>query len=599
MEVSDVLSTADKKRRARLLWRLGLASLVLAVFVLGATSWTVFSNWRQSGQDAQRARSNRTYLRDLENLLSDLKDAETGQRGYVLTGEDIYLKPYLDALDPIQQDLAELAIVARQRPDQKPTIDRIQSLTRLKMTELEITVKIRRQANGFKQALAAVLTDRGRIAMTQIRVECKRAIDQENSATLERAAEAQASQNTAIELALGGSLLLLFIMVAGVATLNSGAAQQAQLAESLANSKELFETTLTSIGDGVLATDTSGRITFMNPEAASLTGWSRTEVMGKKLDEVFQIFNESTRAKAESPFDKVLQTGHVVGLANHTILRRKDGSEIPIDDSGAPIRNVQGSLGGVVLVFRGVEERRRAEAELERSHAELLKANEELRQFSYAATHDLQEPLRTIVVFSQLLSRTYKGSLDERGQHLLKTVEDAGHRMSSLINDLLAFTRAGSSDTSTANVLVDPAEILRDTLAHLNGAIEETRATISHQQLPMVLSEPAQLSQVFQNLISNAIKYRKPGHPPVIKISADVEGDHATFQIADNGMGFKQEYSDRIFLLFQRLHGRNIPGTGIGLALCRRIIERQGGRIWVRSEENVGSTFFFTLPLAR
>lgn len=599
MEVSDVLSAAENKRRARVLWQLGCASLVLAFVVLGATSWTVYANWRQSVQDATRARSNRSYLRDLENLLSDLKDAETGQRGFVLTGQDAYLKPYTDALGPIQRDLTTLVKVAAQRPDQKAVIVRIQQLTNVKMAELARTVELRRRANGFQQALAEVLTGDGRAAMTDIRAECKSAIDQENAATLMRAAAAREGQNTAILLATGGGLLLFCIMVAGVVTLNTGAARQAQLAESLANSKELFETTLTSIGDGVLATDIAGNITFMNPEAAKLTGWTRSEVMGKRLDEVFKIVNETTREKVESPFDKVMQTGHVVGLANHTILIGKNGSEIPIDDSGAPIRNVYGSLGGVVLVFRGVEERRRAEAELERSHNELLKANEELRQFSYAATHDLQEPLRTIVVFSQLLSRNYSKTLDERGQHLLKTVEDAGHRMSSLINDLLAFTRAGNTDASVAHMPVDANEILSNTIVQLNGAIEETKAQISHQELPCVLAEPAQLSQVFQNLISNAIKYRKLDHPPRIDITAAVDGYHAIFQVSDNGIGFKQEYSDRVFLLFQRLHGRNIPGTGIGLALCRRIIERQGGRIWVHSEENVGTTFFFTLPLAR
>jgi light-regulated signal transduction histidine kinase (bacteriophytochrome) len=293
-----------------------------------------------------------------------------------------------------------------------------------------------------------------------------------------------------------------------------------------------------------------------------------------------------------------MRTGSVVGLANHTLLVRKDGTELPIDDSGAPIRNVYGQVSGVVLVFRGVEERRKAQAALEHSHNELLKANEELRQFSYAATHDLQEPLRTIVVFSQMLTRNYKDVLDERGRHLIQTVEDAGHRMSALINDLLAFTRVGGLDSAADQTATDAMEILNDTLVHLNGAIEETKAVITHNDLPYVWSEPAQLSQVFQNLISNAIKYRKPGVAPVIHISSVIEGDRATFQISDNGMGFKQEYSDKIFMLFQRLHGRSIPGTGIGLALCRRIIERQGGRIWVRSEENVGSSFFFTLPLA-
>lgn len=599
MEASDVLTTAENKRRARVLWQLGCASLILAIVVLGATGWTVYLNWRQAGADELRARSNRTYLRNLQDLLSDVKDAETGQRGYVLTGEEEYLKPYTDALGPINEHLAELRNVERQRPDQRATIDRIENLTQVKVAELAKTVKLRRQANGFEQALAEVLTDRGAIAMTEIRAECKRAIDAENAETTKRAAAARESEKVAIDLAAGGGLLLFCIMVAGVVTLNSGAAKQSQMAESLANSKELLETTLTSIGDGVLATDTAGSITFINPEAAKLTGWPRDEVIGKSLDEIFRIFNETSREKVESPFTKVMRSGHVVGLANHTILVRKDGSELPIDDSGAPIRNVSGKLSGVVLVFRGVEDRRRAEAELALSHSELLKANEELRQFSYAATHDLQEPLRTIVVFSQLLSRSYASTLDERGQHLLKTVEDAGHRMSALINDLLAFTRAGSTDASVSRVPVNATEILTDTIKQLNGAIEETSAVISHQQLPLVMSDPAQLSQVFQNLISNAIKYRKPEVPPRIRISAAVEGDHATFQISDNGIGFRQEYSDRIFQLFQRLHGRNIPGTGIGLALCRRIIERQGGRIWVRSEENVGTTFFFTLPSAQ
>jgi signal transduction histidine kinase len=131
----------------------------------------------------------------------------------------------------------------------------------------------------------------------------------------------------------------------------------------------------------------------------------------------------------------------------------------------------------------------------------------------------------------------------------------------------------------------------------LEGSIEETKAQIFRGELPRVWSEPAQLSQVFQNLISNAIKYRKPGVAPVVRVTSRIEGQYAVFAVADNGIGFKQEYSDRIFLLFQRLHGRAIPGTGIGLALCKRIIERQGGRIWVDSQENVGSTFYFTLPV--
>ncbi len=592
------LQPAESKRRARVLSQLGYASLLLALAVLATTTWIVYSNWTQAVRNANVASSNRKYLRSLNNILGDLKDAETGQRGFILTGEERYLKPYTEVLEPIKQNLRVLSEVAKERPDQKKAIEEIQSLTVVKLDELADTIRLRRQKGGFEAALAVVLTDRGMEAMNEIKAECSRISDQQTADTARRSDQARKRQSRAIEIAASGGLILFCLMVAGVVVVNSGADRQAQLSERLADSRQIFETTLTSIGDGVVATDTTGRITFMNPTAAQLTGWSRTDAVGKQLDDVFPLLNETSRTKVQSPFDKVVRTGSVVGLANHTILVRKDGSEIPIDDSGAPIRNVHGELCGVVLVFRGVEERRKAEADLRQSHNELLKANEELRQFSYAATHDLQEPLRTIVVFSQLLSRHYKELLDERGQQMVRTVEEAGSRMSALITDLLAFSRVGGENSAADRVATNAEEILQDTLVQLKGAIEETQAVITHNELPHVWSEPAQLSQVFQNLISNAIKYRKPGVAPVIDVSSAIEGDHATFQISDNGMGFNQEYSDRIFLLFQRLHGRSIPGTGIGLALCRRIVERQGGRIWVRSEENAGSTFFFTLPLA-
>lgn len=590
------LKTAESRRRAQRLWQLGCFSLFFAVLLLGATSWTVFVNWSDSRRDAQVARSNRAYLRDLNDIVGSLKDAETGQRGYILTGQDRYLEPYTQALKPIEASLQNLEQVAQERPDQRKTIEFIRSQTRIKLQELAVTIQLRR-THGFDAALNEVLSDRGRAAMNEVRRECGSAAEEQYVDAAKRSTDARNHQQDAIIIASGGGVLILALMAAGFLTLISGARQQAQLAEKLADSREIFEKTLTSIGDGVIATDTSGCITFINPVAAKLSGWIQNQAIGKHIDQVFRIVNESTRQAVESPFSKVIQTGNVAGLANHTLLIRQDGSDVPIDDSGAPIRDVQGKLSGVVVVFRDITERRRAEAALEHSHSEVLKANEDLRQFSYAATHDLQEPLRTIVVFSQLLARGYKLVLDERGQHLLQTVEDAAHRMSSLIDDLLAYTRAGGLEVSLKTSAVNPCTVLADTLVQLHGAIEESGASVIHDTLPLVWSDAAQLSQVFQNLISNSIKYRKPNVKPVIRISAETEGDRATFHVSDNGIGFKQEYADRIFLLFQRLHGRAIPGTGIGLALCRRIIERHGGRIWATSEENVGTTFYFTLPL--
>ena len=580
-----------------MLWRLGWGSLFLALLVFSATGWELYSNWSEAQQDAQLAESNRFYLRTLNDILGYAKDAETGQRGYILTGRERYLDPYYKALAPLESSLRSLSSVAEKRPDQREAIGFIQSETRLKLHELALTVTLRRD-QGLSAALAEVLTDRGRIAMDQIRLRCNRTAEVVAADEAKRTRDASNHQLNSIVFAAGGGTTIFLLMVAGFLALTSGAKQEAQLAERLADSKEILETTLTSIGDGVIATDTVGQIMFINPEAAKLTGWSREEALGKRLEDVFHIVNETTRARVESPFEKVMRSCTVMGLANHTILIGKDGSEVPIDDSGAPIRNGEGKINGVVLVFRNIVERRKTEASLRLSHEELLKANEELRQFSYAATHDLQEPLRTIVIFSQLVARNYKQTMDARGQHIITTLEEAARRMSSLVEGLLTYTRAGETEDSGRLVAVNASEILSDTVMHLHGAIEESGAIITYDELPTVLSDPAQLSHVFQNLLSNAIKYRRPGITAAIHVSATIEGPRATFRVSDNGMGFKQEYADRIFLLFQRLHGRSTPGTGIGLALCRRIIERHGGRIWARSEENQGTSFFFTVPLA-
>jgi PAS domain S-box-containing protein len=571
--------------------------LLLAMAVLGATGWTVYQNWSEARVEAEITRSNRAYLRTINNVLAEIDDAESGQRGYLLTGREHYLQPYEKALNPLRKDLNALQKMGRSRPQDQETIEHLVSVVHTKISELAATIALR-QNKGVDAAMAEILTDKGNASMDEIRRICQAAADKQRTDVAAESSQAERHQLAAIRLSAGGGVLLLGLMVAGLAALNSGAREQMRLAEGLAQSRELFETTLNSIGDGVVATDTAGRITFINPEAVRLTGWARADAVGKSLKDVFRIVNESSREEVESPFDKVMRTGSAVGLANHTTLVRRDGSEVAIDDSGAPIRNSYGKVSGVVLIFRDITERRKSEAALAQSHSEVLMANEELRQFSYAATHDLQEPLRTIVVFSQLLGRSYRGILDERGRHLLQTVEDAALRMSTLIEHLLAYTRVGGMDSSGTRVAVDSKATLEDTLVQLKGAIEETKAAITFDVMPAVWAEPGQLNQVFLNLISNAIKYRKPNEAPVIHVTASAADGMATFQVSDNGIGFRQEYSDRIFLLFQRLHGRSIPGTGIGLALCRRIVERLGGKIWVTSEENVGSTFYFTLPVA-
>lgn len=243
---------------------------------------------------------------------------------------------------------------------------------------------------------------------------------------------------------------------------------------------------------------------------------------------------------------------------------------------------------------------------LERSHAELdlrvqertrdlTEANQELAQFAYVASHDLQEPLRTITSFTQLLEQRYKGKLDPDADEFIGYIVTASRRMTDLINGLLALVRLRKTGQPTAPVSFE--HLIDDAENALQATIRENDATVRHGPLPKLVVDEVQFLQVFQNLISNAIKYRRD-EPPRIYIEAHRDASNWVFSIMDNGRGFNQEFAERIFGLFQRLHGREVEGTGIGLSIVRRIIERHGGRIWAESREGVGSKFFFSLPVS-
>ena len=236
-----------------------------------------------------------------------------------------------------------------------------------------------------------------------------------------------------------------------------------------------------------------------------------------------------------------------------------------------------------------------ARVELEEAGRELERSNSDLEQFAYVASHDLQEPLRKVTSFCQLLQRRYGGELDERADQYIEFAVDGAKRMQVLINDLLAFSRVGRTE-GTAEIL-DAGLILDRAAENLAGALEESGGTITHDPLPRVRAEPALLATVFQNLLGNAVKFRGED-PPRVHVSAVRDGRRWLLRFADNGLGIEHEYADRIFTIFQRLHGRSAyPGTGIGLAMCRKIVEHHGGSIWLEDTPPPGSTFVVALPV--
>jgi signal transduction histidine kinase len=239
--------------------------------------------------------------------------------------------------------------------------------------------------------------------------------------------------------------------------------------------------------------------------------------------------------------------------------------------------------------------RHRVEEDLARKVDELARSNADLEQFAYIASHDLQEPLRMVAAYTQLLSERYTGKLDENADKFLGYASEGALRMQVLIKDLLAFSRVGRNSADQGNV--DCNEIMAEVLLSLASAIQESGAVVNCAELPMVWADRTQMAQVFQNLIGNAIKFREKA-PPIVSVEVEKNEEHWLFSVKDNGIGIAPEYAENIFVAFQRLHARSeYAGNGIGLAICKKIIELYGGKIWVESQPGSGSTFKFTLPL--
>jgi PAS domain S-box-containing protein len=272
---------------------------------------------------------------------------------------------------------------------------------------------------------------------------------------------------------------------------------------------------------------------------------------------------------------------------------RKDGTCFPVTYTSTPIIE-DGNIVGAVVTFRDITERKQAEEELKKLSDELARSNADLQQFAYTASHDLQEPIMVVAGFVNLLAKRYKGKLDEKADEFIEHAIDGTKRMQVLIKDLLDYSRVGSTGKSFTPT--DCLSALDKAVFNLQIALKESGAVITHDDLPTVMADSSQLIRLFQNLISNAIKFRGK-EAPKIHISAKQKEDEWIFSFKDNGIGIDPKFSDQIFVMFQRLHTKKeYPGTGIGLATCKKIIERHSGRIWVESEPGKGSTFFFAIP---
>jgi PAS domain S-box-containing protein len=370
--------------------------------------------------------------------------------------------------------------------------------------------------------------------------------------------------------------------------------ERRRVEEALSRGSRWNKLILETAGEGIYGLDRQGRVSFANPAAARMLGFTAEELVGQKVHE---LVHHSPSDGSPNPFEACplcapLQDG-LARQGPDELLWRADGTSFPVEYTSTPILE-EDQIAGLVVTFQDITERLRTEQALARRAAELARSNAELEQFAYVASHDLQEPLRAVVSYVQLLEKRYRGQLDARADKYIAYAVDGARRMQTLINDLLAFSRVDRQGQSPAPI--ETETMLGLALANLRLAIEESEASVTHGPLPVVVADRTQLLQLFQNLVGNALKFRGEDAPRIHVRAERGEGEWR-FAVEDNGIGIAPDYQERIFLLFQRLHGRTeYPGTGIGLAICKKIVERHGGRIWVESTGSSGSTFYFTIP---
>ena len=363
---------------------------------------------------------------------------------------------------------------------------------------------------------------------------------------------------------------------------------------ALSASEALYRQTFELATAGIAHVDLSGRFMKVNRRLCEILGYGEQELIGRPVKE---ISHPEDRNLTDSQRMRV-RSGEKPSVRFEKRYIRKSGAIVWVDLSVALACDASGVPQYEIALFDDITERKKAEAALREAHEELKRSNAELEQFAYVASHDLQEPLRMVSSYTQLLMRRYGDKLDGDAKDFTAFIVDGATRMKQLIEDLLAYSRVGTRDKNFKPV--DAESSLKRALTNLRAAIQDSGATVTQDKLPTIPCDEVQLAQLFQNLIGNALKFRKPDVAPAVHVGAAEQGAEWEFTVRDNGIGIEPQYFERIFMVFQRLHDKGeYPGTGIGLAIVKKVVESHGGRIWLQSEPGAGTTFHFTMPKER
>jgi PAS domain S-box-containing protein len=565
-------------------------SAILTLVAVGAVS---YHSIVMSSESDRWVRHTHEVLGSLQNLVSDMADIESNVRGFALTGDQSYLASYRAGVVSAEQDEAGIRNLTTDNAKQQRDLAALDALMGQKIRFGDLVISLRR-AEGLKAVADAIERGSGKRVMDELRGTVREMQREELRLLALRDADAKRRLGqTKTVLIFGTVFALLMAAAAGWSVQRDKSGRE--VARALRDSKDSaakYRGLLEAAPDAMLVVNQAGEVVLLNVRAEKQFGYRRDELVGQQVKNVIpEGFVERLLAVGTGSTTEALaqQIGTGIELSG----RCKDGSEFPVEIMMSPLESAEGIL--VTAAIRDITERKKSEEHLLKTVGELKRSNDELQQFAYVSSHDLQEPLRMVSSYTQLLAKRYKGRLDSDADEFITFAVDGCNRMQGLIQDLLAYSRAGTNGKALCKVSGE--DVLQKALTDLRMTIKQSGAVVTHDTLPAVRADETQLTQVFQNLIGNAIKYRSAEVPRVHVSATRNGGNEWTFSVRDNGLGIDPQYFERIFILFQRLHGRDeFEGTGIGLAICKKILERLGGRIWVESQPEKGSTFYFALP---
>jgi len=574
--------------------KIGLGFIASVAALLGIS---LLSCWTIESSITAQDWVTHTYevIATLEQGRANLTDAETAQRAYLLTGDERFFLDSSNAQSHVSGWMGTLRQITADNPDQQKRLEGLQILITQRLALLNSRMELRRE-KGLQAAADAVATGEGADLSQQIRQQIDEMQAAENQLLRVRQQTKRVDTRTAEVLVVSGSLLASVLGSIAFLMARRDLILREQAGLELQENRARLQSILDNMPAIIFLKDLEGRYLFVNRQFLKINGLSGEQVIGKTI---FDITPREHADIAHVHHQKVLATQAAVE-AEETIMY-PDGPhthlavKFPIRDAAGKIIGTGGISTDITERKVNEEERQRLTDELQNHATQLELANKELEAFSYSVSHDLRAPLRHIDGFVKLLDKNANSSMDERSRRFLDIIADSSHRMGSLIDDLLMFSRMGR--TELRHTRVDSDALVHEVVDSLQSDTLGRNIEWKIAKLPQIHADTAMLRQVWANLIGNAVKYTRPRDPARIEVGYNENGKESVFYICDNGVGFDMQYAHKLFGVFQRLHRVDeFEGTGIGLANVQRIVLRHHGRVWAEGKLNEGSKFFFAIP---